>query len=299
MNNTDFLQIAYSSIFIDFKLKKVFLYYDDNNSMNKSIGSTLLNLKKDLIHLKKNYHFTALKGGTETEDMDFDEINLLSLLCKDILPVIIKIGGPEARTDIRYLASIGIDGISAPMIESEYALKNFIATLKNLISPADYPKLYKSINLETIPGYRNILEIADSKSFLDLDNVTAARSDLSASMDLSPDDAEVMRVTTQIIKVAKDRGKKTSVGGMITKSNFFAIAEQACPDQINSRHVLVDVKEVLENKIYDIAEVMLNFEIDLFSLFSELKPEKSFYYQNRIELNRERIGKKKVLYSIR
>ncbi|HMW07043.1 MAG TPA: aldolase/citrate lyase family protein [Leptospiraceae bacterium] len=247
----------------------------------------------------KDYCFTGLKGGTETEDMDYDELKLLSLLGRDLVPVIVKIGGPEARTDIRFCKANGIDGISAPMIESQYALKNFISTLKNLIPPAQYESVHKSMNLETITGYRNILEIADSKSFEELNNVTAARSDLSASMDLSPDDPEVMRVTTQIVKIAKDRGKKTSVGGTITKANFFMIAEMAKPEQINSRHVIVSVNDVIEKNLTDVAEVMLSFEMDLFALLGQLKPEKAYYYNNRIELNRERIGKRKVLYSIR
>jgi hypothetical protein len=267
--------------------------------MSPSIEKSLFQLRKELLILKNECCFTALKGGTETEDMDYEEIKIFSLIAKDIVPLIIKIGGPEARTDIRFCKSNGIDGISAPMIESEYALKNFILTLKSLIQTANYEKLYKSINLETITGYRNILEILDSEFFQELDNVTAARSDLSASMNLNPDDPEVMRVTTQIIKMAKERGKKTSVGGTITKANFFKIAETVKPDQINSRHIMVDVKGVLEKKILDIAEIMLSFEMDLYSLLSEVKPDKSYYYQNRIELNRERIGKKKTLYSIR
>lgn len=272
---------------------------DDNYFMNSAIEQSVFSLKKELIQLKKDYHFTAIKGGTETEDMDFDEIKLFQLICKDILPVIIKIGGPEARTDIRFCKTNQIDGISAPMIESEYALKNFINTLKNLIPQASYEKIFKSINLETITGYRNILEIADSKYFNELDNVTAARSDLSASMDLDPDSQEVMRVTAQIIKVAKERGKKTSVGGTITTNNFFQIAEQAKPDQINSRHIMVDVAKVLESNLKDIAEIMLEFEMKLYEILALLKPEKSFYYQNRIELNKERTGKKKTLYSFR
>lgn len=273
--------------------------YVDKIFMNKSVETSLFNLKKDLGVYVKDYCFTGLKGGTETEDMDYDELKLLSLLGRDLLPVVVKIGGPEARTDIRFCKSNGIDGISAPMIESQYALKNFISTLKNLIAPVQYESLYKSMNLETITGYRNILEIADSKAFEELNNVTAARSDLSASMDLSPDDPEVMRVTTQIIKISRERGKQTCVGGTITKSNFFMIAETAKPDQINSRHVMVSVKDVLDKKIDDVAEVMLSFEMDLFDVLGQLKPEKAYYYNNRIELNRERIGKRKVLYSIR
>lgn len=263
------------------------------------LDTLIFNLKKDLSLYVKDYHFAGLKGGTETEDMDYDELKLLSMVAKDIVPVTVKIGGPEARTDIRFCKATAIDVITAPMIESAYALKNFISTLKNMVPPAQYEKLGKSINLETITGYRNILEIADSKAFEELSNVTAARSDLSASMEMSPDDPEVMRVTCRIIQVAKERGKKTSVGGTITKANFFMIAESAEPHHINSRHVIVDVKKVLDSGITDVAEVMLSFEMDLYNLLGHLKPEKQYYYNNRIELNRERIGKKKVLYSIR
>jgi hypothetical protein len=185
------------------------------------------------------------------------------------------------------------------MIESEYSLRNFINTLKNLVPPASYGKLKKSINLETITGYRNIMEIADSKSFLEVDNVTAARSDLSASMDSHPDDPEVMRVTTQIVKITKDRQKKTFVGGTITKSNFYTIIDTINPDSINSRHVAIDVSRVKDEKLKDVPEMMLSFEMDLYDILAQFKPERAYYYKNRIEINRERIGMKKVLYSIR
>ena len=267
--------------------------------MNTQVESLLFKIRKSLSELVSSYAFSGLKGGTETEDMDHDELRLLSLIGKDIVPVAVKIGGPEARTDIRYCYSIGIDGISAPMIESEYSLRNFINTLKNLIPPVGYGKLKKSINLETITGYRNILEIADSKSFLDLDNVTAARSDLSASMDMQPDDPEVMRVTSQIVKISKDRGKKTSVGGTITKSNFYVICDTINPDSINSRHVAVDIHKVKSQNLKDVPEMMLSFEMDLYDILAQFKPERAYYYKNRIEINRERIGMKKVVYSIR
>ena len=90
--------------------------------MNKSVEVALFNLKKDLGIYVKDYCFTGLKGGTETEDMDYDELKLLSLLGRDLVPVVVKIGGPEARTDIRFCRGNGIDGISAPMIESQYVV---------------------------------------------------------------------------------------------------------------------------------------------------------------------------------
>ncbi|MBW0432044.1 aldolase/citrate lyase family protein [Leptospira yasudae] len=267
--------------------------------MKEQIDRKLIELRRTLVSLTDQYPICGLKGGTETEDMDADEIRILHLAAKDLVPVTVKIGGPEARTDIRMLVKEEIEGICAPMIESSYALKNFIQTLKSMLTPVNYGKVSKSINLETITGYKNLMEIADSRSFEDLDQVTAARSDLSASMGMIPDDEEVMRVTKNIVYLSRERGKRTSVGGTITKSNFRKVAEVIGPDLINSRHVVVNTSEALKKNPEEVAEAMLFFEIELYDLFSVLKPEKAFSYKNRMETNRERIGARKVLYSIR
>ncbi len=259
----------------------------------------LLSLRKTLLEMKENYAFISLKTGTETEDMGESEIELLQTICNGILPLSVKIGGPEARNDIRICHRIGVSGMSAPMVESEYALRNFIGTLKNLLATSDYDKLKKSINMETITGYRNLMDIFDSKAFSDLTQVTAARSDLSASMDKKPDDKEVTRISKRIIQEAKIRGKQTSVGGTITKLNFGLIATEIEPDFINSRHVMVDTKKAMSISETDVAECMLVFEMDLYEVFAKAFPEKGYYYRNRVEINRERIGERKVLYFIR
>lgn len=256
-------------------------------------------LRKTLLEMKESYAFVCIKTGTETEDMGEEEISILKTITAGILPIYVKIGGPEARNDIRICQRIGISGISAPMVESEYALKNFIQTMKNLLTPSEYESYNKSINMETITGYRNLMDIFDSASFQDLEQVTAARSDLSASMDKKPDDKEVTRVAKKIISEAKSRGKKTSVGGTITKTNFDLIANEIEPDYINSRHVMVDTKKAMSLGGVDVAECMLLFEMDLFEFFSKTFPEKGYYYRNRVEINRERIGERKVLYFIR
>lgn len=261
--------------------------------------AVILRLRKNLSEMKDKYAFVSLKSGTETEDMGETELALLLTVCQGILPLSVKIGGPEARNDIRICQRLGVSGVSAPMIESEYALRNFIGTMRNLYNPTEYPKVRKAINLETITGYRNLMDIFDSVSFKELDQVTAARSDLSASMDRHPDDKEVTRVSKNIVKEARARNKKTSLGGTITKSNFEEIANEISPDFINSRHVMVDTARSMEIGAQDVAECMLVFEMDMYEYFGKIFPEKSFYYRNRVEINRERIGERKVLYFIR
>jgi hypothetical protein len=247
----------------------------------------------------KYYPITGIKTGTETEDMGEAEIAFLKKLCQPALPVVVKIGGPEARNDMRICQRIGVEGLAAPMIESEYSFRNFITSLKQVLSPVYYKKIHKSINLETITGYKNYMDILDSQVLGDLDQITAARSDLSASMNAKPDDPSVTRVARNIIKMAQARGLKTSVGGTITKKNFDLIRSEIAPDFINSRHIIVDIKKLGDIPGEEIAEAMLSLEIELFEIFAKEFPEKSFYYKNRIETNRERIGERKVLYFIR
>jgi len=261
--------------------------------------TNLQNLRKTLTDLKNQYGFVSIKSGTETEDMGETEIALLASICHGILPLGVKIGGPEARNDLRICQRIGIHAISAPMIESEYALRNFIQTMKNLYTPSDYLRIKKSINLETITGYRNLFDIFDSADFEEIDQITAARSDLSASMNKTPDDKEVTRVAKNIVKEAKERKKLTSVGGTITKSNLSMIIGEIEPDFVNSRHVMIEVKKAAEVGPAEVAECMLIFEMELYEFYAKLFPEKGFYYRNRVEINRERIGERKVLYFMR
>lgn len=261
--------------------------------------ATIRSLRNTLSKMKESYAFLAIKSGTETEDMGEAELVALKTITSGILPLVVKIGGPEARNDIRICERVGVEGISAPMIESEYALRNFMQTMKNMLPPQTMEALHKSINLETITGYRNLFDIFDSKEFTGLQQVTAARSDLSASMDKNPDDPEVTRISKKIIQEAKLRGKKTSVGGTITKKNFSYIVEEIQPDCVNSRHVLVDAKISQTIGTQDVVECMLHFEMDLYEFFAKTFPEKGYYYRNRLEINRERIGERKVLYFIR
>lgn len=248
----------------------------------------------------QNYPIVAIKTGTETEDMGEEEIRTLCKLIEGKVPVYVKIGGPEARNDMRICERLAVNGIAAPMIESEYGLRNFIQSLKNVVNPIYYVGIRKSINLETITAYRNLMEIMDSPFIQELDSITAARSDLSSSMNLKPDDKEVTKVTAKIVKIAKEAGLKTSVGGTITKKNFSRIVEEIQPHYINSRHVMVEISKIPRNMSgEEVAEAMLLLELEIYDRFKKMFPEKSFLYKNRIETNQERIGRKKVLYFIR
>lgn len=244
-------------------------------------------LKKRLNDLKEHFAMVGLKGGTEVEDLTLPEIVFLRAVSKDILPLTVKIGGPEARTDIRMCLEEGIDTVLAPMVESPYGLKNFVeATLE---MEKYYGKtIYKAINVETVTCYEKLSEIYGSPYFKEIHSVTVGRSDLSGSMGKGVDDPEVMKVTQEIVKRARDLGKTTSVGGKITVKNMDLIRNQINPDVINTRHIIFDLhqKKDLNQALVE----GLLFEIELYKVFRNLCPSKKKAYEVRIADSYKRAG---------
>jgi hypothetical protein len=242
-------------------------------------------LKRMLEILTGKLGLVALKGGTEVEDMTFNEIIFLKMIAEPDIPVIVKIGGPEARNDMRELMRINIDGILAPMVESEYALKNFIESLHEIYSGSRLP--YSAINIETITSYKNIDSIISSIYFSALDQVTVGRTDLSGSMNKKPDDNEVIAVTSEIIRLSREKGKVTSVGGAIHTSNAQRILDLICPDRINTRHLIFDCSETIG--IDESVKLGLEFELELYKNFMKVEPSKEEAYRRRMETTKNRI----------
>ncbi len=242
-------------------------------------------LTKRLINLRKEYGLVAIKGGTEVEDMTFDEIAFFKELGYPELPLIVKIGGPEARNDIRALKEIGVQGILGPMVESEYALKNFVECSLDIYKDAEMPLL--AINIETITAYDNLHRITSSDYFQHISQVTVGRSDLSASMHRKNDDEEVFHVTEYIVRWSKDMGKVTSVGGKITAANAPVIRNRVRPHRINTRHMVFDLSRCLD--IAAAVNAGLEFEIELYRAFTKVEPSKKTVYSRLIENTRTRL----------
>ena len=262
------------------------------------------NLRENLCRLKEKLALRALKTGTEIEDMGFEEIAFLGELSKDIVPLYVKIGGPEARNDIRALVSLEVDGIIAPMIESPYALQKFIESLRELLSPALYRNMRKGINIETIGAVDRLDEILAEAQALSIDQITAARTDLSASMStmageeeeiLSVNDDRVMENCALIVKGSQDHGLQSSVGGKIEPWGIADLLAYLGSDFVNSRHMLLSSKDMQTHPDLSPAEVLvqnLNFECSLYSHLAELFPARRGFYEERIFAIKERAKKK-------
>jgi len=243
-------------------------------------------LLKKLTHLHRDWGLVALKGGTEVEDMSFEEIAFLKALGEPLLPLTVKIGGPEARNDIRAMKLLGVDCILAPMVESEYALKNFVEAVLDIYGDAEVPRL--AVNIETVTSFNNLDAITGSEYFRRIHQVTVGRSDLSASMGRTPDDEEVLRVTETIVRWSEEMGKKTSVGGKITSANAELVRTRVRPAMINTRHMVLDL-----SRCHDLAGAVrrgLEFEADLCEVLAGIEPSKREVYRARVVNTRERMN---------
>jgi hypothetical protein len=88
--------------------------------------------------------------------MGYGEIRTVHRLFHDILPIQAKIGGAEARQDMRAVADIGCRSVVAPMIESGYSLQKFIESLTEELGEKVYSIIGKQINIETETACRNL-----------------------------------------------------------------------------------------------------------------------------------------------
>ena len=86
-------------------------------------------MKKIINYLKKlkKQNIVAVKQSLEDEGASFEELTLMRQITKKAsLKHNVKVGGCEAKTDIYFCEKLGVDGIVAPMVESNYALRKFM-----------------------------------------------------------------------------------------------------------------------------------------------------------------------------
>ena len=170
--------------------------------------------------LKNEYGVFEIKAEYENEGSR--QVELMRL--KDIvdavrLPLILKIGGVEAVTDIYNALSLGARGVIAPMAETAFATSKFLNAIDTFV-PADNQKdIEFAINIETITAYHNIEEILSLDKINLLSSITVGRVDFTASLGADRSFAnsnEMLKYCTEIFQKTKEKGLKTTLGGAIS-----------------------------------------------------------------------------------
>tara|TARA_B100000686_G_C16769004_1_gene963766 strand:- start:1627 stop:2346 length:720 start_codon:yes stop_codon:yes gene_type:complete len=185
--------------------------------------------------MKARWGACSLKLSTEDAAMSLDQIKYWARLCKDFLPVIVKIGGPNARNDIRQLVQLDVSGLIAPMVESSFGLENFMEALGDYTTPLRFKALEKHINIETATAVMQLDSILDSPAVKFIDEITVGRRDLSRSMGLSVENHLIESTVREIIQKIKKRNIKISLGGGVIPETIDGMIETYGLDQFNTR----------------------------------------------------------------
>ena len=209
-----------------------------------------LNLKKNISSLKKKFGLVGIKAEFEAEGSTNSDISRLKILSSELNTQLhVKIGGVEAKNDIYNCIELGVDGIIAPMVETEFGLIKFIDTVKSL-------KLNKkpclSINLETITAYNNFEKII-SRCMGNIHNITIGRSDLSSSImneKIDQNSEEITEIILSVGKRLKNKNIKLTVGGGINKRSIEIFKKKkiwSVVDKLETRKIILDTKSMLKN----------------------------------------------------
>lgn len=218
-------------------------------------------LRERLLEMREQYGATSLKVSTEDAGMSYDEIRTVHRLFHDILPLQAKIGGPEARQDMRAVVDIGCRAVVGPMIESGYSLQKFIESLKQEMGEKQYTFIGKQINIETETACRNLDRIFARPEIAELSQITVGRTDLCRSLGRDPNHHEVMRRVAEIVTAARERNIPVSIGGRITPKDAVRLMEVCAPTRLNTRDVGLDPG--LCQDLEDAVRRILDFEISV------------------------------------
>ncbi|MBF0359008.1 MAG: citrate lyase beta subunit [Magnetococcales bacterium] len=176
-----------------------------------------------LKELRDKYGAVEIKAEFEAEGSRMEEMMRLKDLSGHVgMPIIMKIGGVEAVTDVYNALSLGVKGIIAPMAETSYAVSKFTNLIDQYVAEDNARDIEFAVNLETITAHNNIDDILSHPNISKLTGVTVGRVDLVGSMGLSRSainsSKEVETICRTIFSKAKEKGLKTGMGGGIDKN---------------------------------------------------------------------------------
>jgi 2-keto-3-deoxy-L-rhamnonate aldolase RhmA len=246
--------------------------------------------------LKNEYGVFEIKAEYENEGSRQDELMRLKDVADKVdLPIIMKVGGVEAVTDIYNAITLGVKGIIAPMAETKFAVSKFTNSIETFVAEDNREDIEFAFNLETITGYHNIDDILTLDNLDILSGVTFGRVDFTASMgkDRSFADSDTMLdYCTDVFSKCKQKGLKCGLGGAISvnSENFIrSLVEQNLIDKYETRKIVYD-----KNAIYSITDgILTGIEFELLWL----KSKRRFYHrirnedEKRIQMLEQRLGK--------
>jgi 4-hydroxy-2-oxoheptanedioate aldolase len=196
----------------------------------------------------------GIKTSFEDEGATLNETIRLKEICNQAgTKITLKIGGPEAIRDLKDSLTIGVKGIVAPMVESGFGLKKFVAAVNNHIPSDIVSSLQLNINVETIGSVNKIDEIINTPELRQLYGVTVGRVDLVSSMGENRafvNNEQVLNKVKSVFFKVKERGLKACLGGAISMDslNFLkTLHSEGLLDKFETRYAIYDPSVALKN----------------------------------------------------
>lgn len=209
---------------------------------------------KILTDLIENDGLIGIKTSFEDEGATFNETIRLKEICNQAkTKITLKIGGPEAIRDMKDSTIIGVKGLVAPMVESEFGLKKFIQSAKNNIPSDVLSTTQLTINIETINAVSNSEKIINSDEAGELYAITVGRVDLVSSMNRDRsyvNSEDVYQHIRSVFSLAKERGLKACLGGAITIDSLPILKKlhsEGLLDKFETRYAIFDPSITLKN----------------------------------------------------
>ena len=239
-------------------------------------------LVKNLKALSELYGVIGIKQSFEDEGALLDDVisvRRITELCN--LMSFVKVGGCEANTDIYNCLRIGINGIIAPMVESEFAVSKFMDCYN---SKAQY-----YLVIESKTAYANIDEILETGQDK-LTGIVLGRSDLAKSFRLNKSETDsdfIHSIAEDVFIKSKKYNLFTTLGGNVSVKSCKFIEKmfnQKLLDRVETRNVVIGLNENNVSNIEFVIQQAINFEILLLKNKLQTVSELSKDYLGRIDL---------------
>ena len=206
-------------------------------------------LLQHLVHLRDHAGLMGVKAEFEAEGARMEEIwRLQAIGRKANLGLTLKLGGCEARRDLREARHLGAERIVAPMVETPYALSKYLGAIRDILG--DDRDIECSVNIETATAVANLESMLALPEAGRLDGILVGRADLAGSLGLGRHELEhptVARLCQDAVQTTRSRGLRTAIGGGLGPQAFPFLASFArgTLDRIESRKLVFRASDLI------------------------------------------------------
>ena len=216
------------------------------NQLEKNMLDTL----KDL---KEHHHVIGIKAEFEAEGTRMEEaLRLKEVVTLAGLDLFIKIGGCEAIKDMFDARTIGVKGIVAPMIESEYAMSKYIKATHFVFPEEERTNMEFLLNLETKTGLEHLDAMINHPCFAEITGIVLGRVDMTGSMELTREDINsepIFDIANRLCQKMQISGKKMVIGGGVSAQSlpFFKRLPDGSLTKFETRKIIFDAQASLKD----------------------------------------------------